>query len=91
MTTTPKPKTKTETQTKPKLEPFTLELPALSRHAIDELYHFLQYLQFKHEIDLGPAIEAIEDEIDPYDVEIALQEPGEPVAWEDLKKELGLS
>ncbi|MEL6161220.1 MAG: hypothetical protein AAFR18_18580 [Cyanobacteria bacterium J06627_32] len=57
MTTTPTPKTKTETQTKPKLEPFTLELPALSRHAIDELYHFLQYLQFKHEIDLEPAIE----------------------------------
>ncbi|MGD1896789.1 MAG: hypothetical protein ACFB16_07535, partial [Phormidesmis sp.] len=53
-----------KTTTKPQCDPVTLELPALSRSAIDELYHFLQYLQFKHQIDLEPAIEAIEDEID---------------------------
>ncbi len=75
---------------KPKVEPVTLEIPALSRHAIDELYNFLQYLQFKHRVDLEPAIEAIEDEIDVYDADIALQEPGEAVTWESLKEELGL-
>lgn len=75
---------------KMKIEPVTLELPALSRHAIDELYHFLQYLQFKHQVDLEPAIEAIEDEIDVYDADVALQEPGEAVSWESLKEELGL-
>lgn len=75
---------------KPKIEAITLELPALSRHAIDELYHFLQYLQFKHQVDLEPAIEALEDEIDVFDVEIALQEPGEAIPLADFKKELGL-
>ncbi len=79
-----------ETKTKPKIDPVTLELPALSRHAIDELYHFLQYLQFKHQVDLEPAIEAIEDEIDVFDVEVALQEPGEAIPWEKVKDELGL-
>ncbi len=54
----------TKTKVKPNIDPVTLELPSLSRHAIDELYHFLQYLQFKHQVDLEPAIEAIEDEID---------------------------
>lgn len=86
MTTTPK----TKNETKPKIDPLSLELPSLSRHAIDELYHFLQYLQFKHQIDLEPAIEAIEDEIDVFDVEIALQEPGEDIPLEEFKKELGL-
>ncbi|MBE9062353.1 hypothetical protein [cf. Phormidesmis sp. LEGE 11477] len=76
---------------KPKIDAFTLEIPPLSRSAIDELYHFLQYLQFKHQIDLEATIEAIEDEIDPYDAEIALQEPGDAVPWETLKQELGLS
>ena len=76
---------------KPKIEAFTLEMPSLSRHAIDELYHFLQYLQFKHQVDLEPAIEAIEDEIDVFDVEVALQEPGETISWEEVKKELELS
>ena len=79
-----------ETKTKPKIDPVTLELPPLSRHAIDELYHFLQYLQFKHQVDLERAIEAIEDEIDVFDVEVALQEPGEAITLEDFKKELGL-
>ena len=80
----------TKTAAKPKIDPVTLELPSLSRHAIDELYHFLQYLQFKHQIDLEPAIETLEDEIDVYDVEVALQEPGEPISLEDFKKELGI-
>ena len=79
------------TKAKPKIDPVTLELPSLSRHAIDELYHFLQYLQFKHQVDLEPAIEAIEDEIDVFDVEVALQEPGETIPWEEVKKELELS
>ncbi len=76
---------------KPKIDAFTLEVPPLSRDAIEELYNFLQYLQFRHEIDLNTALEAIEDEIDPYDAEIALQEPGDAVPWETLKQELGLS
>ncbi len=80
-----------KTTTKPQVDPVTLELPALSRSAIDELYHFLQYLQFKHQIDLEPAIEAIEDEIDVFDADVALQDPGEDVPWENLKQELGLS
>ena len=72
------------------IDPVTLEIPALSRRAIDELYHFLQYLQFKYRIDLEVALEAIEDEIDVYDAELALQEPGEPITLEQLKEELGL-
>ena len=81
----------TQPATKPKIDPVTLELPSLSRSAIDELYHFLQYLQFKHQVDLEPAIEAIEDEIDVFDIDIAQQEPGEPVPWEEVKQELGLA
>ncbi len=76
---------------KPKIDPITLELPSLSRHAIDELYHFLQYLQFKHQVDLEPAIEAIEDEIDVFDADVARQETGEAMPWEEFKQELGLS
>ena len=79
----------TKTKEKPKIDPFTLELPSLSRHAIDELYHFLQYLQFKHHVSLELAIEAIEDEIDVFDAEVARQEPGEPIPLEEFKKELG--
>lgn len=86
MTVSPEAKTKAKSKT----DPFTLELPSLSRHAIDELYHFLQYLQFKHQANLEPAIEAIEDEIDVLDVEVALQEPGETIPWEKVKEELGL-
>jgi len=77
--------------TQPKIDPVTLELPSLSRHAIDELYHFLQYLQFKHQIDLEPAIEAIEDEIDVFDADVARQEPGEAISLEEFKEELGLA
>lgn len=75
---------------KPKIDAFTLEVPSLSRDAIEELYNFLQYLQFRHEVDLDTALEAIEDEMDPYDAEIALQEPGDPIPLEDFKKELGI-
>ncbi|MEL6604085.1 MAG: hypothetical protein AAFP20_12750 [Cyanobacteria bacterium J06614_10] len=73
------------------IQPINLELPVLSRHAIDELYHFLQYLEFKYQLDLEPALETIEDEVAPYDVDVALQERGEPIPWEEVKKELELS
>ena len=76
--------------TPPAIDPVTLEVPTLSRRAIDELYHFLQYLQFRYRIDLEVALEAIEDEIDVYDAELALQKPGEAIPFEQLKKELGL-
>ena len=85
------PKSQPSPKTGYQIEPISLELPALSRHAIDELYHFLQYLEFKYQLNLEPALETIEDEIDPYDVDIALQEPGEPIPWEEVKKELELS
>ncbi|PZO57467.1 MAG: hypothetical protein DCF15_06945 [Phormidesmis priestleyi] len=75
---------------KPKIEPISLEIPSLSRSALDDLYHFLQYLQFKHQVDLEPAIEAIEDEIDVFDAEIALLEPGEAMPLADFKRELGI-
>lgn len=75
---------------KPKIEAITLEIPALSRSAIDELYHFLQYLQFKHQVDLEPAIEAIEDEIDVFDADVARMEPGEAIPLADFKQELGI-
>jgi len=80
----------TKTETKPKIDPVTLEIPALSRSAIDELYHFLQYLQFKHQVDLEPAIETIEDEIDSFDIDVARQESGEAIPLEKFKEELGL-
>lgn len=80
----------TKTEPKSKIDSVTLEIPALSRSAIDELYHFLQYLQFKHQIDLEPAIETIEDEIDSFDIDVARQEPGEAIPLEKFKEELGL-
>ncbi|MGK7889047.1 MAG: hypothetical protein AB4042_06905 [Leptolyngbyaceae cyanobacterium] len=46
-------------------------------------------MQFKHGIDLETAIECIEDEIDCFDVAVALQEPGE-VSLAQLKQNLGL-
>lgn len=79
-----------DTKTKAKIDPVTLEIPSLSRSAIDELYHFLQYLQFKHQVDLEPAIEALEDEIDSFDIDVARQEPGEAISLERFKEELGL-
>ena len=81
----------TTTTEKPKIDSVTLEIPSLSRHAIDELYHFLQYLQFKHQVDLEAAIEALEDEMDIYDVEVASHELGEAMPWEAVKQELGLA
>jgi hypothetical protein len=57
-----------------KTKPVALAVPALPRTALDELYHFLQYLQFKYGVDLEPVIESIEDEIDVFDTEVALQE-----------------
>jgi hypothetical protein len=73
-----------------KTEPVALPIPSLPRGALDELYHFLQYLQFKYEIDLEPAIESIEDEIDVFDADAALQELGESISLSSLKQELGL-
>jgi hypothetical protein len=75
--------------TPPLTEPVALEVPSLPRAALDELYHFLQYLQFKYKVDLEETLEGLEDEIDGFDADIALQESGEmPLA--KLKQELGL-
>jgi len=75
--------------TLPLTEPVALAVPSLPRSALDELYHFLQYLQFKYKVDLELPLEALEDEIDGFDTEAALQEVGEiPLAI--LKQELGL-
>jgi len=75
--------------TLPLTEPVALEVPALPRAALDELYHFLQYLQFKYRVDLELTLEALEDEIDGFDADIALEETGSiPLA--SLKQELGL-
>ena len=75
--------------TLPLTEPVALELPPLPRAALDELYHFLQYLQFKYKADLEPTLETLEDEIDSFDADAALQEPGE-ISLADLKQELSL-
>jgi hypothetical protein len=76
-------------KTLPSTEPIALELPALPRSALDELYHYLQYLQFKYNVNLESTLEAIEDEIDGFDAEVALQEPGS-ISLARLKQELGL-
>lgn len=70
-------------------EPLTLEIPALPRTALDEMYHFLQYLQYKYKLDLEVPLEALEDEIDSFDADVALQEPGE-ISLSELKQELNL-
>ncbi len=75
--------------TLPLTEPVSLEIPPLPRPALDELYHFLQYLQFKYNADLEPTLEALEDEIDGFDADVALQESGE-ISLGSLKLELGL-
>jgi hypothetical protein len=75
--------------TLPLTEPVALEVPPLPRTAIDELYHFLQYLQFKYKVNLESILESIEDEIDGFDADSALQEPGE-LSLASLKQELGL-
>ena len=75
--------------TLPLTETVNLEIPPLPRTALDELYHFLQYLQFKYNAELEQALESIEDEIDGFDADAALQESG-GVPLERFKQELGL-
>lgn len=75
--------------TLPLTEPVTLETPSMPRAAMDELYHFFQYFQFKYKVDLETTLEALENEIDGFDADIALQEPGE-ISLASLKQELGL-
>lgn len=75
--------------TLPSTEPVALEMPSLPRAALDEPYHFLQYLQFKYNVDLELPLEALEDELDSFDADAALQEPGE-ISLNNLKQELGL-
>lgn len=75
--------------TLPLTEPIDLEVPSLPRSALDELYHFLQYLQFKYKVDLELPLEALENEIDSFDADTALQEPGD-ISLSSLKQELGL-
>ncbi len=75
--------------TLPLTEPVTLAVPPLPRAALDELYHFVQYLQFKYKVDLEVTIAALEDEIDGFDADVALRESGE-IALASLKQELGL-
>lgn len=76
-------------ETLPVTQPISLDFPALPRTALDEFYHFLQYLQFKYQLDLEMVLEALEDEIDGFDADIALQEPGE-ISLASLKQELRL-
>jgi hypothetical protein len=73
--------------TLPLTEPVALEVPSLPRSALDELYHFLQYLQFKYKVDLELPLEALEDEIDGFDADTASQETGE-TSVASLKQEL---
>ena len=75
--------------TLPLTEPISLEVPPLPRAVLDELCHFLQYVQFKYKVDLELTLEALEDEIDGFDADAALQEPGE-ISLASLKHELGL-
>ncbi len=76
-------------KTLPRTQPIALEIPSMSRAALDELYHFLQYLQFKYNAELAVPLEALEDEIDSFDAEVALQGPSE-ISLASLKQELGL-
>jgi hypothetical protein len=74
----------------PLTEPVALEVPSLPRAALDELYHFLQYLlQLKYKVDLELALEGLEDAIDGFDADVALQETGN-ISLADLKQELNL-
>jgi hypothetical protein len=75
--------------TLPLTEPVALAVPSLPRSAMDELYHFLQYLQFKYKVDLESSLEVLEDEIDGFDSDVSLQEAGE-ISLASLKEELGL-
>jgi len=75
--------------TLPLTEPVALEVPSLPRSALDELYHFLQYLQFKYKVDLELPLETLEDEIDSFDADTALQETAD-ISVASLKQELDL-
>lgn len=72
--------------TLPLTEPVDLEVPSLPRSALDELCHFLQYLQFKYKADLEVLLEALENEIDSFDADTALPEP-EAISLSSLKQE----
>jgi hypothetical protein len=48
-------------------------MPPMPRAALDELYHFLQYLQFKYNVDLELPLEVLEYEIDGFDADVSLQ------------------
>ncbi|MEO1404417.1 MAG: hypothetical protein AAFV72_24635 [Cyanobacteria bacterium J06635_1] len=76
--------------TLPMTDPVALEVPPLPRAALDELYHFLQYLQFKYRVNLVLPLEVLEDETDGFDSDIALEETGE-ITLAGLKQELGLT
>lgn len=71
--------------TLPLNEPVALELPALPRSALDKLYHFLQYLQFKYKVDLELPLETLEDAIDSFDAD-SVQEMGD-ISLPSLKQE----
>jgi hypothetical protein len=78
------------TSTQPPVTPVILPELALSRAAMDELYSFLQYLQFKYQTDLEAAIESVEEEMDIIDAREALAEGG-AIPWSQVKQELGLA
>ena len=62
----------------------------LTRDALTELYSFLQYLQFKHKIDLETAIDSVEEELDVLVCQDAEQSDEPTYAWSDVKREAGL-
>ncbi|MGD1908924.1 MAG: hypothetical protein ACFB0C_23460 [Leptolyngbyaceae cyanobacterium] len=75
--------------TLPLTEPVNLKVPSIPRSALDELYHFMQYLEFKYRVNLESSLEALEDEIDNFDGDAALAETGE-VSLIHFKQELNL-
>lgn len=62
----------------------------LTRDALTELYSFLQYLQFKHEINLETAIDSVEEELDILVCQNAEKSDEPTYAWSDVKREAGL-
>ncbi len=62
----------------------------LTRGSLTELYSFLQYLQFKHEVDLETAIDSMEEELDILGCQDAEQSDEPTYAWSDVKREAGL-
>lgn len=75
--------------TLPRTEPVALSMPALPRPALDERYHFVQYIQFKYKVDLELSLETLEDAIDSFDADQGMQEPGE-ILLASLKQALDL-